>query len=80
LLESAAAAAPGIGFAIGGLLTATVSPRLAYVAAAAGTAVVVAVWMRRPIVPRATPAAATPPPSPTPPTPAPAPVPGEQTT
>lgn len=52
LLESAAAAVPGVGFAIGGVLTAMISPRLAYIVAAAGTAVVVAVWARRPIVPR----------------------------
>lgn len=52
MLESVAAAMPGIGFALGGLLTALVSPRLAYVAAAVGTAVVVVVWARRPLVGR----------------------------
>lgn len=57
LMESAIAATPGIGFALGGLLTATVSPRLAYVVAAAGGVVVVAVWARRPILAR-TPAVA----------------------
>jgi MFS family permease len=51
LLESAAAAVPGIGFILGGALTATVSPRLAYAVSAVGVAVVVAVWARRPIVP-----------------------------
>ena len=51
LLESAAAAVPGIGFVLGGLLTSIVGPRAAYVAAAAGVAVVVVVWIRRPIVP-----------------------------
>jgi MFS family permease len=51
LLESAAAAVPGIGFILGGALTAAVSPRLAYAVSAVGVAVVVAVWARRPIVP-----------------------------
>jgi len=51
LLESAAAAVPGIGFILGGVLTSTVSPRLAYAVSAAGVAVVVLVWARRPIVP-----------------------------
>jgi MFS family permease len=51
LLESAAAAVPGIGFLVGGVLTAAVSPRAAYAVSAAGVAVVVAVWARRPIVP-----------------------------
>jgi hypothetical protein len=51
LLESAAAAVPGIGYVIGGVLTATVSPRLAYAVSALGVAVVVLVWARRPIVP-----------------------------
>jgi MFS family permease len=52
LLESAAAAVPGIGYIIGGVLTATVSPRLAYAVSAFGVAVVVLAWSRRPIVPR----------------------------
>jgi MFS family permease len=52
LLESAAAAVPGVGYIIGGVLTATVSPRLAYAMSALGVAVVVLVWARRPIVPR----------------------------
>ncbi|HWH92667.1 MAG TPA: MFS transporter [Baekduia sp.] len=51
LLESAAAAVPGIGYLVGGALTAAVSPRLAYAVSAVGVAVVVAVWARRPIVP-----------------------------
>jgi MFS family permease len=51
LLESALAAVPGVGYLIGGVLTATVSPRLAYAVSAVGVAVVVAVWARRPIVP-----------------------------
>jgi MFS family permease len=51
LLESAAAAVPGIGYILGGALTAAVSPRLAYAVSAVGVAVVVAVWARRPIVP-----------------------------
>ncbi|MCW2984641.1 MAG: transporter [Conexibacter sp.] len=51
LLESAAAAVPGIGYLVGGALTAAVSPRLAYAVSAVGVAVVVVVWARRPIVP-----------------------------
>jgi MFS family permease len=51
LLESVAAAVPGIGFVLGGVLTSIVDARLAYLAAAAGVAVVVAVWVRRPIIP-----------------------------
>jgi MFS family permease len=51
LLESAAAAVPGIGYLIGGALTAIVSPRLAYAVSAVGVAIVVVVWARRPIVP-----------------------------
>jgi MFS family permease len=51
LLESAAAAVPGVGYIVGGLLTAAVSPRLAYAVSAVGVAVVVVVWARRPIVP-----------------------------
>jgi MFS family permease len=54
LLESAAAAVPGVGFLIGGLLTALISPRAAYAVSAVGVAVVVLVWVRRPIVPRET--------------------------
>ena len=53
LLESVAAAVPGLGFVIGGVLTATVSARLAYLVAAAGVAVVVIAWVRRPLVPDA---------------------------
>ncbi len=52
-LESAAAAAPGVGYIVGGVLTAAVSPRLAYAVSAVGVAVVVGVWARRPIVPTA---------------------------
>jgi MFS family permease len=51
LLESAAAAVPGIGYIVGGALTAAVSPRLAYAVSAVGVAVVVVLWARRPIVP-----------------------------
>jgi MFS family permease len=51
LLESAAAAVPGIGYLVGGVLAASVSPRLAYAVSAVGVAVVVLVWSRRPIVP-----------------------------
>jgi MFS family permease len=51
LLESAAAAVPGVGFILGGALTSAVSPRLAYAVSAVGVAVVVVVWSRRPIVP-----------------------------
>lgn len=51
LLESAAAAVPGIGYIVGGVLTSAVSPRLAYAVSAVGVAVVVVVWARRPIVP-----------------------------
>ncbi|WP_324909924.1 MFS transporter [Baekduia sp.] len=51
LLESAAAAVPGIGYLVGGALTAVASPRLAYAASAVGVGVVVLVWSRRPIVP-----------------------------
>ena len=41
LLESAPAAVPGIGYLVGGVLTAAVSPRLAYAVSAVGVAVVV---------------------------------------
>jgi MFS family permease len=51
LLESAAAAVPGVGYLVGGALTAAVSPRLAYGVSAVGVAVVVLIWTRRPIVP-----------------------------
>jgi MFS family permease len=51
LLESVAAAAPGLGFLIGGLLTALVSPRLAFAVAALGVLSVVLVWSRRSVVP-----------------------------
>lgn len=51
LLESVAAAAPGIGFLAGGLLTALWSPRLAYLVAGAGVVAVGAV-MRWRIDPR----------------------------
>ncbi len=47
LLESAAAAAPGIGFLLGGLLTAVWSPRLAYLVAGAGVIGVAALMARR---------------------------------
>ena len=53
LLESAAAAVPGIGYVLGGLLTSVASARLAYVVAALGVAVVVITWTRRPLLPRA---------------------------
>jgi MFS family permease len=51
LLESAAAAVPGIGYIVGGVVTAAVSPRAAYAVSAVGVAVVVLLWSRRPIVP-----------------------------
>lgn len=51
LLESAAAAVPGIGYILGGALTAAVSPRLAYAVSAVGVGIVVLIWSRRPIVP-----------------------------
>lgn len=51
LLESAAAAVPGIGYILGGALTAAVSPRLAYGVSAVGVGIVVLIWSRRPIVP-----------------------------
>jgi MFS family permease len=52
LLESVGAAAPGVGFLAGGLLTAIWSPRLAYLVAGAGV-VLVAVVMAGRIDPRA---------------------------
>lgn len=51
LLESAAAAVPGIGFILGGAITAVVDARVAYLVAAFGVAAVVLAWARRPIVP-----------------------------
>lgn len=51
LLESVAAAVPGLGFVIGGVLTSTLNARVAYGVAAAGVAVVVLAWARRPLVP-----------------------------
>jgi MFS family permease len=51
LLESAAAAVPGVGYIVGGVLTSAVSPRLAYAVSAVGVGVVVLMWSRRPIVP-----------------------------
>jgi MFS family permease len=51
LLESAAAAVPGVGYIVGGALTSAVSPRLAYAVSAVGVGVVVLLWSRRPIVP-----------------------------
>lgn len=50
LLESTAAAAPGIGFLLGGILTAVWSPRLAYLVAGAGV-LAIAVLMARRIAP-----------------------------
>lgn len=47
LLESVAAAAPGVGFLVGGVLTALWSPRLAYLVAGAGVLVVALVMARR---------------------------------
>lgn len=47
LLESVAAAAPGLGFVVGGVLSETFSPRIAYAVAAAGVLVVGLVWVRR---------------------------------
>jgi MFS family permease len=51
LLESAAAAVPGVGYIVGGAVTAALSPRLAYAISAVGVGVVVLIWSRRPIVP-----------------------------
>jgi MFS family permease len=51
LLESIAAAAPGVGFLTGGVLTALVSPRLAFAVAALGVLSVALVWSRRGVVP-----------------------------
>jgi MFS family permease len=49
LLESVAAAAPGIGFVAGGLLTEALSPRAAYAVAATGVLLVAIAWARRPL-------------------------------
>jgi MFS family permease len=51
LLESAAAAVPGVGFILGGAITAIVDARVAYLVAAFGVAAVVLAWARKPIVP-----------------------------
>lgn len=53
LLESAVAASLGLGFLLGGVVTALMSPRVAFLVAAAGVAGVVVAWARRPIVPQA---------------------------
>jgi len=42
---------PGVGYIVGGALTAAVSARLAYAVSAVGVAAVVVLWARRPIVP-----------------------------
>jgi MFS family permease len=47
LLESTAAAAPGIGFLLGGALTAVWSPRLAYLVAGLGVVVIAVALVRR---------------------------------
>lgn len=47
LMESTAAAAPGIGFLLGGLLTSVWSPRLAYLVAGVGVLAVAGVMARR---------------------------------
>jgi MFS family permease len=52
LLESAAAAVPGVGYLIGGVLTSATSARVAYLIAAFGVALVVLAWARKPLVPR----------------------------
>jgi MFS family permease len=52
LLESIAAAAPGVGFVLGGVLTDLVDARVAYAVAAGGVALVCVAWARRPIVPQ----------------------------
>jgi MFS family permease len=51
LLESIAAAAPGVGFLVGGILTAAVSPRLAFAVAAIGVLSVALMWSRRAVIP-----------------------------
>lgn len=50
LLESVMAAVPGLGFLVGGVLAAAVSPRAAYLVAGAGVVAVVLAWSRRPLV------------------------------
>ncbi|HEY8583593.1 MAG TPA: MFS transporter [Capillimicrobium sp.] len=47
LVESVGAAAPGVGFLLGGALSAIWSPRIAYLSAGAGVLVVAAVMARR---------------------------------
>ncbi len=47
LMESAAAAAPGIGFLLGGVLTSVWSPRLAYLVAGLGVVAIAFVVLRR---------------------------------
>jgi predicted MFS family arabinose efflux permease len=47
LLESVAAAAPGVGFLVGGVLTVIWSPRLAYLVAGAGVLLVALAMARR---------------------------------
>lgn len=56
LLESTAAAAPGIGFLLGGVLTAVWSPRLAYLVAGLGVMAIAAAMLRRIAAPARTPA------------------------
>lgn len=46
LLESVGAAAPGVGFLLGGVLTEALSPRAAFAVAAAGVLLVAALWPR----------------------------------
>jgi MFS family permease len=52
LLESAVAASLGLGFLLGGVVTSLLSPRVAFLVAAAGVAGVVVAWARRPVVPQ----------------------------
>jgi hypothetical protein len=53
VLEALAALAPGVGIALGGALTALLSPRLAYLVAGVGLVVLVVVGtLRRPVVAR----------------------------
>jgi hypothetical protein len=47
VLEAFAAIAPGVGIALGGVLTASLSPRLAYLVAGLGLAVLIAVGLVR---------------------------------
>jgi MFS family permease len=53
LLEAAVAASLGLGFVLGGVVTSVLSPRAAFLVAAAGIGAVVVAWARRPVVPRA---------------------------